>query len=224
MTCHPSNAAQRAFRDADQRWPNRSHATDGTCPSAAHSAANPRSDHEPDPRLGFVSCAFDLTHDPAHGLDAPQVGDELRRHWDHRVKYLIRHNAQLGHDEIAMWSDPRWRDANQNQHASHLHVSLIHTAAVVNDVSRWFAAPVTPTPAPDPDEDEMAAMLYPNQALRTGPYRGKTPTFMVDRMGNARFLTREDVALNIGLGMEPPKPFPRAQVEGFHLLSRMDGL
>src|SRR5688500_6227543 len=60
----------RQFRDeVDTRWPNRNKRSDGWLGDAAHQATP--SDHNPNPQ--GVVCAFDLTHDPANGVDCNEL-------------------------------------------------------------------------------------------------------------------------------------------------------
>lgn len=121
MTCSPAPACRQALAEASQRWPGRSTRSDGICPSAEHSRANPRSDHE-------GGNAWDLTHDPAHGVDCRTLSRIVAR--DPRAKYVI-FDGQIG---------PPWRPYNGgptgNMHREHMHVSIV--AAVRDDTSPWF--------------------------------------------------------------------------------------
>ena len=75
MSKVPAPAAKAALAQATKRWPNRSKSSDGIVPSAAHTAANPRSDHEPG-KAGYCH-AWDLTHDPGDGCDCDAISRKL---------------------------------------------------------------------------------------------------------------------------------------------------
>jgi hypothetical protein len=96
------------FDEADRRWPNRSHASDGAIGDPRHQAAG--GDHVAGAR-GYVH-AVDLTHDPRGGFDAWVQANRMRRRCqslaERRVKYLVSHDPTirnawggLGHDVIA---------------------------------------------------------------------------------------------------------------------------
>lgn len=225
MTCRTPPVSISAFDQANHLWPTRSRATDGTCPSRQHSGNNPTSDHEPDPRLNHYSCAFDLTHDPSSGCDATgSIANWIAGRRDPRVKYLIRGTA--ARDEMCGpntgW---RWERINQVNHRNHLHVSLVHSMAVLHDVSPWFTETVAKPPEdPDVADKPRAHMVYADAPMRRPrKYKGKRPTFMADDVGNARLLTPEDVAFFLFLGAPAPVQFPRDVVEGLHDITRMDG-
>lgn len=100
--------------------PDRSKASDGTIGDTAHAASV--SDHNPD-AAGWVR-AFDLTHDPAHGVDIAQVAEDLRRARDPRVKYVIANGRIFaGNAGPSPWT---WRAySGSNPHRSHLHLSVV---------------------------------------------------------------------------------------------------
>lgn len=94
-------------------WPNRSRASDGILPSAAHTIVNPASDHE-------LGNAFDLTHDPANGVDCNVLSEWLKASGDVRVKYVIW-SRRIWNPSIS----PAWRPyAGSNPHTKHMHVSI----------------------------------------------------------------------------------------------------
>lgn len=172
MTCIPAPACRAALREATARWPNRSRASDGICPSAAHTKKNPTSDHE-------RGNAVDLTNDPAAGFDVHAWVRRLAAHGDPRVKYLIS-NAQIWNPTSEAWNTyrrlraeghsrraaarmalPGWRTyTGSNPHRAHVHVSIKHSAAARNDTSTWFyddaivrpVPPAPPTTTPFPGE------------------------------------------------------------------------
>lgn len=92
-------------------YPNRSKASDGTIGDAAHSSRT--SDHNPN--SAGVVCAFDITHDPAHGVDIAKIFDFIKG--DSRVKYLI-YNRRI-------YQGGRWTGySGSNPHILHGHVSV----------------------------------------------------------------------------------------------------
>jgi hypothetical protein len=235
--CRTPPTSSSAFDQATDLWPHRSRASDGTCPSHQHYRNNPTSDHNGDWRLNGYSCAYDLTHDPGSGCDAHGGIAEWLRHRastgeERRVKYLIRHNFQRGYDEIAEpangWT---WHYAHQNQHASHLHVSLNHNMHVLLDCSPWFSATTEPQPEPTPttpdEDDDVAYMAFPDEPLQNMPlkYRklkGRRPTFSV--AGNTMLLlTERDVKARLFLKSAAPVELPREFFEGLHIIDRADG-
>lgn len=123
MACVPALACKTALAEATDLWPDRSRASDGICASPTHSAQNPTSDHE-------LGNAFDLTHDPAHGVDC-QVLSRLIVD-DPRIRYIIW-NRQIYNPSIST----SWRAySGTNPHTKHMHVSILKTAR--NDASPWW--------------------------------------------------------------------------------------
>ena len=123
--CNEAPCCRLALTEATKLWPKRSRASDGICPSAAHTAANPTSDHED-------GNAWDLTHDPAHGCDCNAILQALIGRRDPRVKYLI-FNRQIYNAKDGFAPKPyTGRDA----HTSHLHCSIFESGR--DDLRAWF--------------------------------------------------------------------------------------
>lgn len=107
-----------ALTEATRFWPKRSTASDGILPSAAHTLANPTSDHE-------LGNAFDLTHDPGAGADCNVLSEWLKASGDIRVKYIIW-NRRIWNPSVS----PAWRVYEPklgkfyNPHTKHMHVSI----------------------------------------------------------------------------------------------------
>src|SRR5262245_37713497 len=74
----PAPACKKALADATARWPKRNKAADGIMGDAAHKKR--KSDHN-------LGNAFDLTHDPANGVDCNVLAKQLIN--DRRVTYVI---------------------------------------------------------------------------------------------------------------------------------------
>jgi hypothetical protein len=97
--------------------PNRSKASDGTIGDAQH--ANTVSDHNP---VNGVVTALDLTHDPAHGLDANNLAEALRNSRDPRIKYVIFNGRAFDPYNGFGWG---WQPyTGSNPHTSHIHISV----------------------------------------------------------------------------------------------------
>lgn len=141
MVCIPAPACVAALAEATVLWPNRRKTSDGICGDSSH--ASGKSDHNPD-ASGFAH-AWDLSHDPANGVDCAVLSELLKGKPDHRVKYIIW-NRRIWNPSISA----NWRKyTGVNPHTSHMHVSIYSTSAIRNDTSKWFSFP------PDPEEDFM---------------------------------------------------------------------
>ena len=86
----------------DAMAPSRSKAADGTIGETAHSAR--KSDHNPN--ANNVVTAMDITHDPAHGVDAGALAEMLRLSKDPRIKYVIS-NRRIFSSQQTPW---QWRE------------------------------------------------------------------------------------------------------------------
>src|SRR5262245_42435287 len=74
----PAPACKKALADATARWPRRNRASDGIMGDEAHKKT--KSDHND-------GNAFDLTHDPANGVDCNVLSRQVIN--DRRVTYVI---------------------------------------------------------------------------------------------------------------------------------------
>lgn len=159
MSCRPAPACRAALEEATKRWPQRSRVSDGTCASSTHTYQNPTSDHEPDTR--GIAHAFDLTHDPTHGVDCSALVGLLIEARDPRIKYVIwRRQIWRSYDKPGL---PAWTAqpyTGTNPHDKHMHVSVL--AEQENNVSTWWA-PIgvedEMTPAQEAKLDEALALL-----------------------------------------------------------------
>lgn len=127
----------------DERWPLRSKASDGWIGDARHAAR--KSDHNPN--AAGVVCALDITHDPAHGLDATWLAERLRLARDPRLAYVIS-AGRIANPAIA---DGAWRPyKGANPHTRHVHVSVRQDAALYDDGRPWALDDPIPAPVPVP--------------------------------------------------------------------------
>lgn len=138
MGCTPAPACRAALDEATRLWPTRNRASDGICGDASHQAR--RSDHN-------LGNAWDLTHDPAAGVDCNQLAEQMIH--DPRVTYVIW-NRRIYNRSVAS----RWRTyTGSNPHTHHMHVSI--GAASRGDVRPWF----TTRQEDDEVTDEQMATL-----------------------------------------------------------------
>lgn len=150
----PAPCCLQALRDATARWPNRDRAADGVMGDAAHQRR--KSDHND-------GNAFDLTHDPADGVDCEVLSRLVIS--DKRVTYVIWDRQIYNRDRAA----EGWRPyTGPNPHTHHMHVS-IQTAAR-NDLSPWPWSPGAMHAPSLPNQLVVgnAAPPYPGTPLRIG--------------------------------------------------------
>lgn len=111
MGWRAANSITTLRNQINTAYPGRNKISDGIIGDAAHAASI--SDHNPND-LGVV-CAFDITHDPAHGLDIWDLAERLKT--DDRVKYLIANRK--------IFINGSWQPyTGVDPHTSHLHVSV----------------------------------------------------------------------------------------------------
>jgi hypothetical protein len=160
-------------------YPGRSKSSDGWIGDAAHRAR--KSDHNPN-QAGVVQ-ALDITHDPAHGLDAGKLAQSLLDSHDERIKYVIS-NRRIGYS-----SDWQWRPySGTNAHTQHCHVSVKDAAVLYDDPRRWSAVgAIPPRPkfrqmgitatvfggADDPNQSAYGGMVNPQKPGVALPFRFK---------------------------------------------------
>ena len=95
----------------NRAYPNRDHASDGVWPSAAHTRANPRSDHE-------AGNALDVDNDLAAGVDVQVIARAIAASADRRVNYIIHAGRIWTHADG--WHIYR----GSNRHDTHMHLSV----------------------------------------------------------------------------------------------------
>jgi len=121
----PAPCCRQALLDATLRWPLRDRANDGILGDAAHQAR--KSDHND-------GNAYDLTNDPAHGVDCNRLSRLVLS--DSRVTYVIW-NRQIYNRERPQ---DGWREyKGPNPHNHHMHVSIKATSR--HDSSPWPWSP-----------------------------------------------------------------------------------
>ena len=158
--CVPAKTCKLALEEATFFWPERNRRSDGICGDEAHQKRV--SDHN-------QGNAFDLTHDPFHGLDTYSLAEQMRLNPDPRVKYVISH-GRIWNPSVSS----NWRKYNgTNPHDHHMHVSIHDTAR--NSTAKWWAR-YMPKELPEMtnEEHEMLAtanhfvkVIYPQQIQPT---------------------------------------------------------
>lgn len=136
----PATSCLKALQDALGRWPKRSTAADGIMGDAAHQQR--KSDHND-------GNAFDLTHDPGHGVDCGLLSGQVIN--DPRVTYVIWNRKIYNRDRAA----EGWRTYDgANPHNHHMHVSIKATSR--EDLAKW------------PWSSFIGHVPFPGQSLRQG--------------------------------------------------------
>ena len=117
----PAPACLKALQDALGRWPYRNTAADGIMGDSAHQQR--KSDHN-------EGNAFDLTHDPAHGVDCCLLSEQLIG--DERVTYVIWNRRIYSRARAS----EGWRAYDgSNPHDHHMHVSI--DALSRDNLAKW---------------------------------------------------------------------------------------
>lgn len=125
----PARSLDVLLAQVDSHAPKRDRSYDGWIGDAAHAAR--KSDHNP---LGGVVHARDITHDPAHGMDAAELGEALRKSKDARLDYVI-HAGRIFSSTVKPWV---WRPYDgADSHKHHIHISVVDSPALADDPRPW---------------------------------------------------------------------------------------
>ena len=155
MAWRLARALEKLRAQVNDKWPNRSKASDGSVGDTSHGAR--KSDHNPD-RNGIVH-AVDITHDPKTGFDSYAFADLLLAKQDSRIKYIIS-NSRIGSGPWGV-QPGRWRKyTGSNPHDHHVHVSVLDGFAA-DRTTEWDIGALQ-TAAPD----VVAAYVAPPPTLR----------------------------------------------------------
>jgi len=114
----PAKSLTKLREQINAAHPNRSKVSDGLLGDAAHAART--SDHNPwvkDAAGVGVVTAFDITHDPANGVDGHVLSTQLTV--DPRAKYVI-FSGKIWKARTNQWED--YHGANAHNH--HVHISV----------------------------------------------------------------------------------------------------
>lgn len=154
MSWRVAKSLDKLLAQINEKFPNRSKASDGSIGDASHSARE--SDHNPD--ANGVVCARDYTHDPANGFDSYAFADELRLAHDPRVKYIIS-NRRIANPDV---QNNAWRPySGANPHDHHVHVSVKDVKSLYDSEADWNVPMLDgtatgPVVSPEPEEPEVS--------------------------------------------------------------------
>lgn len=156
-------ALQVFVAEIDARWPNRSRASDGSIASAAHSAGNPTSDHEPGPPGSPSPGRVDAVDITRRGVDMRLICDRFEKHAGSR--YWI-------HEDMISFRSEGWRPRsyayagpNRNRHFEHGHFNLDETRSAHTNVKPYGIE------EPMPTAEEIAEAVWEHEL--TDPRTGK---------------------------------------------------
>lgn len=168
-------AALQARKDTTANAPNRKQASDGICPSAAHSKANPYSDHEPG-KAGYCH-AVDITNDPANGVNSRAIATSALS--DSRTTYVIS-NGEIayatGQQPAGKKAMTWYKYTGTNKHTVHCHISIKDTKAACQSTAHWpwykggGGSPAKPPAAtPTPTGTIVRTFAVPSVIIRATP-------------------------------------------------------
>jgi hypothetical protein len=171
----PAKCCRQALQDATAHWPNRNKASDGIMGDAAHQKR--KSDHN-------LGNAYDLTHDPANGVDCHTLSRQVIN--DPRVTYVIWNRRIYNRARAA----EGWRNyTGQNPHTKHMHVSIRAVARDILTPWPWSAGGATGTEPVQPDTTTPTAT---GARLRLNS-RGADVSTLQQRLVVWRMMSQEDV-------------------------------
>lgn len=131
----------KLLEQVDAAAPGRATGNDGLIGDAAHRRR--KSDHNPD-QNGVVR-AIDITHDPAHGVDAGKIAEALVKSRDPRIRYIIWNKRIIGNEDYAADNGRRaWVWSSTADHEHHIHISVEGNAALYDDESPWSLGELAP--------------------------------------------------------------------------------
>ena len=123
-----AKSLRKLLEQVNSKFPGRRKGSDGTIGDERHcGSGGGSSDHCPnvlDGSVGVVT-AMDITHDPAHGLDAGTVANKLRLSHDPRIKYIISNRRIANFQSLGGRPPFAWRPyGGGNPHEKHFHISV----------------------------------------------------------------------------------------------------
>lgn len=160
---YPAAAGVALLNDVNERWPNRSKASDGWIGDAAHAAST--SDHNALPNGAVI--ARDFT---AEGIDTDVLIAAAKR--DPRTNYII-------HDRQIMFYDDGFIPHpynGVNAHRTHVHISFRRSPSYYDNGASWNLNP----PATPKDADMPSSRVF----ARTDPQPLKVNTQEWVRLSN----------------------------------------
>lgn len=130
----PARSLEVLLRQVNEMAPGRDKSSDGMLGDQSHQMR--KSDHNPD--ANGVVTAIDISHDPAHGVDAGDLAETLRQSQDKRIKYIIS-NRRIASSLVSPWQWRTYDGANAHEH--HVHVSVMDTPSLYDDTTAWQIDP-----------------------------------------------------------------------------------
>jgi len=143
----PVDAARSGQSDA----PDRDKSSDGTIGDERHQTT--KSEHNPD--ANGVVRAMDITHDPAHGVDARKLAEALVASRDTRILYLIS-NAQIVSSVVQPWIWRRYNGINPHRH--HMHISVVTEPHRYDDIRPWDLSALEKEDATSPQTPDASSV------------------------------------------------------------------
>ena len=126
--------------------------------------------------MGVVT-ALDITHDPAHGVDARALVESLRVARDPRVKFCISNNQVFGDEGYVKRNGGKpwvWqRYTGKNKHTLHSHTSVNSDKALYDSKSPWSLAFTKPTAAPGETAEPMPKLSRGSKGVSVQLVQGK---------------------------------------------------
>ena len=192
--------------------PGRSIRDDGTIGNREHAIR--KSDHNPN-RKGVVR-AFDITHDPAGGMDSYKLAETLRQSRDPRIINVISAGKIFSSETKPYY---QWRPYNgKNAHRQHVHVGVLDIESLYDDAHMWQLGGgpiiVAPTAATPPtlwltSKGEAVRDLQRRLRLEVDGDFGKATDRAVRAFQKARGLTVDGVVgVNTWLALLAEAPIP----------------
>ncbi len=158
----------------NEAFPRRSKISDGGIGDEAHASRS--SDHNPwvkDAKGVGVVTARDFTHDPAGGLDCRWLADELVKHKDPRIKYVIWDHQMVSSYPAYGYKAWAWRPYHGvNAHAHHLHLSVNPESRSWSDKKPW----TLDRPSKAHDDVARVVDVPETQSSAAAPIEGRPDT------------------------------------------------
>lgn len=136
MSWRLAKALEQLRDEVNARWPLRRKDSDGTIGNAEHASRS--SDHNPwvkEGSMGIVT-AFDISHDPARGVDTYALAFALAERQDKRIKYIISNRKIIsGAQGPSPWLPRKYNGANPHDH--HMHVSVEDEKRFYDNAEPW---------------------------------------------------------------------------------------
>lgn len=130
MSWRLAKSLNTLLEQVNAAYPDRDKSSDGTIGDSRHQASH--SEHNPDEN-GVVR-ARDISHDPAHGLDARKLAEALISSRDRRILNVIS-NAEICSSVVQPW---KWRPYHGlNDHRHHMHLSVVDDPEFYDDTTPW---------------------------------------------------------------------------------------